>query len=279
MPMSTIRVDKAGKVSVEGAIDTHLHAHPSVFPRVGDDWQIAKAAADAGMRGIVLKSHHESTVSRAYLVSQRFPSLDVFGSVTLNSYVGGINPAVVEVALRLGGKVVWMPTIDAAHHAQVFGSTGTFDSHSGGLQREEGIHALQDGKLVAEALDVLELVAQYDAILATGHLSAEEIRVLVPQAKEQGIDRIVITHPLYKASQLGVDLCQEMISLGAIMELEYNGISPKGTWEGQDLQGTVEFIKAVGAQNCLLVSDAGQRFNPVPAEALRVFAHAFLKAA
>ena len=92
------------RVSVEGAIDLHIHTHPCLFPRIGDDRAIVAAAAAAGMRGVMLKCHHESSVSRAYLVNAEFPDIDVFGGIVLNSYVGGINPAAVEAALRLGGK-------------------------------------------------------------------------------------------------------------------------------------------------------------------------------
>jgi hypothetical protein len=34
----------------------------------------------------------------------------------------------------------------------------------------------------------------------------------------------------------------------------------------------VEAIQALGPERCILMSDAGQRHNPMPAEALRVFA-------
>jgi len=34
----------------------------------------------------------------------------------------------------------------------------------------------------------------------------------------------------------------------------------------------VEAINALGPERCILMSDAGQRHNPMPAEALRVFA-------
>lgn len=37
----------------------------------------------------------------------------MFGGITLNRQVGGINPYAVESALKLGGKVVWLPTQSA----------------------------------------------------------------------------------------------------------------------------------------------------------------------
>ena len=40
----------------------------------------------------------------------------VFGSIALNSMVGGLNPSAVDLALAMGAKVVWFPTISAPHH-------------------------------------------------------------------------------------------------------------------------------------------------------------------
>lgn len=270
--MTAIEVSTRGMISVRGAIDLHLHSHPSIFLRIADDWEIAKAAADAGMRAIVLKSHHESTVSRAYLVSKEMPDIEVFGSITLNSYVGGINPAAVEAALRCGGKVVWLPSIDSAHHAAIYGSTGTYGWQAGGREQAKGICILRDGKLIDEILDVLRLVADYGAVLATGHLSAEEVMSVVPAAKELGVHRIVITHPFSEASQFGIELCQEMIKLGAKIEIEWTSISPMTAWRAKGVDYLKSCIQVLGVQNCILVSDAGQRHSPMPPEALRILA-------
>ena len=197
-------------ISLDGAIDLHCHPYPDLFPRLADDVDIAVAARDAGLKALVLKCHHESTVSRAYLVQRIVPGIRVLGGVVLNSYVGGVNPAAVEAALRLGGKEVWMPTVDAGYHAQVHGGTGGYDAQGGGRVEAEGIWVTEaDGKLKPVVKEVLALIAEHRAILGTCHLSPAEI---------------------------------------------------------------VAAISRVGASRCLLVSDTGQRHNPMPSEALRVFA-------
>ena len=43
-------------------------------------------------------------------------------------------------------------------------------------------------------------------------------------------------------------------------------------WNHAPLTRVVEAINALGPERCILMSDAGQRHNPMPAEALRVFA-------
>lgn len=258
-------------IDVQGAIDLHCHPYPDLFPRLADDFDIAIAARDAGMKALVLKCHHESTVSRAYLVQRIVPDIKVFGGVVLNSYVGGINPAAVEAALRLGGKEVWMPTVDSGYHAQVHGGTGGYESQSGGVSRAEGIWVTDaQGKLQPVVKDVLGLVAQYGAILATSHLSPKEIVALVTEARDAGVQKIVVTHPFFKVPSLDLATIEELGRLGAMPEFGYCTVSP--AWQYAAPEKIVEAVRRVGASRCLLVSDTGQRHNPLPSEALRVFA-------
>ena len=141
-------------MKLDGAVDLHVHSYPCVFQRRVDDREAVKAASEAGMAAIVLKCHHESTVSRAYLIQKEFPDIKVFGGVVMNQFVGGINPAAAEVALRLGAKEVWMPTIDAAHHVEIHGARGSYDTQTSGSDFVWGepISAVKDGKVVDEAL-------------------------------------------------------------------------------------------------------------------------------
>jgi hypothetical protein len=258
-------------IDIEGAIDLHCHPYPDLFPRLADDFDIAVAARDAGMKALVLKCHHESTVSRAYLVQRVVPDIKVFGGVVLNSYVGGINPAAVEAALRLGGKEVWMPTVDAGYHAEVHGGTGGYESQGGGISRAEGIWVTdKDGRLQPVVKEVLELVAQYGAILGTCHLSPAEIVALVKEARDVGVEKIVVTHPFFKVPSLDLPTIEELGRLGAMPEFGYCTVSP--AWQYAAPEKIVEAVRRVGASRCLLVSDTGQRHNPMPSEALRVFA-------
>jgi len=66
-------------LSLEGAIDLHVHAAPEVFGRIGDAVQIGKRCEAAGMRAVVFKAHHEGTMTRAYYASQQLPNLTTFG--------------------------------------------------------------------------------------------------------------------------------------------------------------------------------------------------------
>jgi hypothetical protein len=258
-------------VSIEGTIDLHMHTHPCLFNRIGDDRLIAQAAAAARMQAIMLKCHHESSVSRAYLLSPEFPDLKVFGGIVLNSYVGGINPAAVEAALRLGGKAVWMPTIDAANHVAIYGSPGVYAAQKGGrTSGGEGISLLKDGRLIPEALEVIRLVAEYDVFLGTSHISEPEAQALVTKAKEMGVKKIVINHADATVPGYSFEFVRELASLGAIIEFGYCSVSPM--WQWSTLERTITYINELGPARCMLVSDGGQRHNPLPSECLRIFA-------
>jgi len=258
-------------VDMSGAVDLHCHPYPDLFPRLADDFDIVRAARDAGMKAIVLKCHHENTVSRAYLVQRVIPGIKVFGGVVLNYYVGGLNPAAVEASLRLGGREVWMPTVDAGYHAEVHGGTGGYDNQKGGRSQAEGIWvADKDGKLRPEIKEILELVAQYGAILGTCHLSPREIVALVKEARSAGVEKIVITHPYFRVPNIDLDTLHEVAKMGAMPEFGYCTVSP--AWQYAAVPKIVESVERIGASRCLLVSDTGQRHNPLPSEALRIFA-------
>lgn len=258
-------------IDVSGAIDLHCHPYPDLFPRLADDVDVAKYAQGQGLRAVMIKCHHENSVSRAYLTQKIVPDLQLFGGVVLNSYVGGINPAAVEAALRLGGKEVWMPTVDAAYHAEMHGGTGTYDSQASGQASRPGISAVdQEGDLRPEVIEVLDLIAQHNAILGTCHLSPKEIALLVTTARERGVQKILITHPFFKVPNLDIDTLQFLASQGAYAEFGYCTVSPM--WNYATLKKVADAIQILGSGSCVLVSDAGQRHNPMPAEALRLFA-------
>jgi len=92
---------------ISGAFDLHIHSAPCLFPRIGDDLDLARHAAEANLSGILLKSHFESTVGRAALVRKVMPAVGVFGGLVLNGFTGGLNPLAVENALPPWPFPIW----------------------------------------------------------------------------------------------------------------------------------------------------------------------------
>src|SRR5260370_11265285 len=89
---------------LEGAVDLHVHSAPDVDRRRFNDLELARSAKDAGMGAVLIKSHQNSTVERAWLVSQCVPGIRVYGGLVLNETVGGLNLAAVRLALQLGAR-------------------------------------------------------------------------------------------------------------------------------------------------------------------------------
>ena len=102
--------------SMKGACDLHIHSGPDIFERLANDVEVAEACRDAGMRAVVFKCHADTTMTRAWHTARVVPEIKVFGGIVLNLNVGGINPAAVDVALKLGAVQVWMPTYDSLAH-------------------------------------------------------------------------------------------------------------------------------------------------------------------
>ncbi|MEI7884541.1 MAG: DUF6282 family protein [Clostridia bacterium] len=261
-------------ISVEGAYDLHVHTHPCLFPRIGNDFEVVEAAEKAGLAGIMLKCHHESTVSRAEAVQKNFEKIKVYGGIVLNDYVGGMNPYAVDAALRMGAKEVWMPTIDAKNHAQAHGSKGKYDVQDGRKDSGANIEGIsiynETGDIKVEVKEILKMIAEYNVILGTCHLGKSEIFDLVKEAKKLGVEKILITHPFFKVPNFEVPEIKELVALGAKAEFGYCTVSPM--WHYATVQQVAKAIIEIGASNCIIISDAGQRHNPMPHESLRVFA-------
>jgi hypothetical protein len=260
-------------IDMQGAVDVHVHSEPDLFPRIADDVGVARHAASLGLRAISLKCHSERTTSRAYLAQQMVPDIQIVGGIVLNRAVGGINPAAVEAALQLGARHVWMPTVDAANHARTFGSTGAYDKQASTVAKstDAGIEVFDSaGTPIDGLIDVLDLIVEHRAILSTCHLSVPEIKQLVTLARERGVEKIMITHPFFKVPSLDIETLKGLVAQGAYAEFGYCTVSPM--WNHAPLTRVVDAIQTLGPDRCILMSDAGQRHNPMPAECLRVFA-------
>src|SRR3954463_7195820 len=106
--------------TLQGVIDIHAHADPDGTARSIDAIDLAKLAKTRGMRAIVLKNHYEPTASLAYIVRKEVPGIEVFGGISLDLTVGGVNPAAVEWMTKVKGgygRVVWLPTFDSENQA------------------------------------------------------------------------------------------------------------------------------------------------------------------
>ncbi|MGD2109407.1 MAG: DUF6282 family protein [Phycisphaerae bacterium] len=260
-------------MDIAGAIDLHVHSSPDVYERSVDDVELVREAAAAGMRAVLLKSHHTLTADRATLAAKQVAGLEVFGGMALNLTVGGLNPVAVETAIAFGARQVWMPTLHAAHCLEV-GELDMFRAEA--RKGREGIRVVDaDGKLRPEVSPVLEQIRDADIALGTGHLAPEESLTLLGAARDMGITRTLVTHPLAEFTRFDVDQMKAAAALGALLEFDYLSCSPRQPATAPPSR-TARAIHAVGHDHCILATDGGQAFNPRPARMLREFAEALL---
>ena len=256
---------------IRGLIDFHTHAAPDVFGRAVDDDELALLAATREMEAVVFKSHVTITADRAWLARKHVPGVKIFGGVTLNRAVGGLNPHAVEWMWRMQGgygRVVWFPTFDADNHVR---HAGTAPSGIGVVDER--------GAVLPVVREILKICAARELIVHTGHASAEQALALIAAAREEGCERIVVTHAQFDVVAMSETQMKKAAAMGAKMELCALGmlVGPDAVLEWMRhsprvaLAETAKCIRSVGARHFVLGTDLGQSGNPTPADGLQMF--------
>lgn len=250
---------------LKGAYDLHIHTAPDVIARKCDDKEIVRRIADAGMAGCALKSHYFETAARTKLLAREFPQLRIVGCLALNRSVGGINPQAVLRFAQMGGKMLWFPTMDAWAF-QAYKQQAQEEKHLEGLLKCCG----EDGQLLPETVEVLQMAAQYRLVVGTGHLDADEALMLVRKGRELGVESMVLTHAEHPALRFTDRHFEEAVALGAYVEHSYNN-----AWFGRcTIEEIASQIRLTGCEHVILTSDFGQPQAPFADEGMQEYAQA-----
>ncbi|MBN1829975.1 MAG: hypothetical protein JW884_12650 [Deltaproteobacteria bacterium] len=261
---------------VKGLVDAHIHAGPSLMAREIDAWQMACEARQAGYSAIVVKDHHIPSVAAARIIQDHADvrGLKVFGSIVLNSSVGGLNPKAVEAAIGFGAAIVWMPTVSCENHALKHGGRGLKFPSLAQKQKvpERMVQLLDDrGNLAPEAITVLEVMAAYPEVaLATGHGNRVEVDAVIRKAASLGIRRIIATHPSYMVDAAMEDLVA-WTSLGAYIEVNAVTSVPSSNFYCIPPPTIAGIIRSLGPEKIIISSDYGQKGNGSPVAGLHAF--------
>ncbi len=260
---------------ITGAIDLHVHGQPDLSTTLvnrGRDLDVARLAQAYGLRGWVLKSHLWTTTDRAALLTLALADtgFTVYGSITLNPPVGGVEPAVVELAATHGAAVVFLPTWSTRADVERGGYISTLLSRlspSFPAYQEANAISLTDagGRLSTPAREVADVCRERGLLLATGHASLRESLAVAEYGAGQ---RLLITHPLDYVDRL--DQLVELADLGAL--IEFAGAPLVHPNAHLTVRRTFEAIAAVGPQRCVLTTDVFSKWVPPEPEMLRMFA-------
>lgn len=227
------------KIKLNGFLDTHIHTAPDIKPRILNDINAAEEAKNEGMRAIVLKSHVEPTAGRAKIAGE-ISKFNVIGGVCLNSGVGGLNPEAVKVMAAMGGKIVWFPTISAP-----------------------------DIDITCERIEeILNIIAEDDLVLGTGHLKPEKIFLLLDHARSVNIRKIIVNHPLTGVVGASIDEQKEMSKYAY---LEHCFVACMEKHDNLDPEVIADAIKEIGPERCIMATDFGQTHNPNPVKGMKMF--------
>ena len=257
---------------LRGAVDLHQHPAPSPFPRRMSIMEAVEDASLAGFRALVCKSHHDNTAPMIAVL--RTAGLEdfgvqVLGGVALNWYTGNVSPYVVENALYSGAKIVWLPTLSSTAHLAKDHAPGSTFANSALKLGPANLVTDSKGEPTQDVRDVFALIAQYDAILNFGHLSADEIDAVLPAAIEAGVKRMIVSHPPLFINA-GPERTAAWASKGVKIE------HCVGQVRRMELDELRAYVDATGIENTFLSSDFGQKSNPLPVTGFRFTARRLL---
>jgi hypothetical protein len=234
-------------INLMGAIDFHAHMGPDSAPREIDADDLARLAKQLGMRGMVMKNHWEPTASMVYLMRKQVPGIELFGGVTQDLAVGGINLEAVKHMVNVKGgygRVIWLPTFDAENQVKKAHGAGPY------------VPVAKDGKLLPGVIQLIDYIAGHPLlVLETGHVSAEEALLVIHEARAHGVQHIVVTHAMNGPVNMTIAQMQQAARDGAFLEFVYAATL------GRNSELTVakfaEAIRAVGPAHCIIATDLG----------------------
>lgn len=251
-----MRMEELFMNRLKGVIDLHIHSAPDVRQRKLDDLELMEAAVQRGVRAVVIKSHHVPTVDRAALVNRikkekygDSSDFQIFGGIALNRFTGGINPWAVETALKLGGKIVWMPTNTSENHCRKEG-------------KEHFVSITKNGKILEELKTVFRLIHDFDAVLETGHISPKECFLVAEAARDAGVRKIVVTHPEFHIVGMSLEDQKRIVSdYHVLLERVYAQPTGNGVYK-KNLADNAAAMKEIGCKHFIAATDSGQIQNP-----------------
>ncbi|MBT5384406.1 MAG: hypothetical protein HN583_05935 [Kordiimonadaceae bacterium] len=258
-----------------GAVDLHCHSGPSVMPRCIDHIQVMKEGAAAKMKAILIKDHYYSATPVTELLMNHFQELGVqmLSGVPLNNSTGGINRFAVDHGIKLGAKLIWMPTFSSrnhiAHHKSDKDFEKKFPTTKEKMLTPVELGVLDDnGRLLDEVKFILDMIAEADIVLSGGHLHISEIFPLFEEAKKRGVKKLLVNHPSYLIDATE-DEMRELVTMGAYLEHSMCMFVPGSKFHFYSPKNLDNLIKAGTVDRTILGSDLGQVGNPTPIEGFK----------
>ena len=258
---------------LEGAIDCHIHAYPDFVPRSQDMIQVAIDASKAKMRALAFKDHWNISCNAAYLAQRHIDYLvekaELQHRVEIYGGTGtcfGMNPDAVRVALQYPNcKMIWFPT---------FTSLGFW--RGAGKPERGGVRLVSEsGKVLPEVAEIMAMAAEKKVGIGFGHTDFAELLPLAEKAKELGV-RATLDHPLLELNKLLMEEMKALADLGVYVGTYCQPMIPSLYQPVADPFETVNLIKTIGADKCVIGGDFGQVLHVKSIEGNRIFVRALI---
>ena len=251
---------------MEDAIDTHIHGGSDPFERRELEDEIAIDCTKAKMKAVVIKNWYTPSASRTALIQKtvdqwaedhRMRPVMVFGGITLNFSVGGLNPEAVKRCLGFPRfKYVWMPTVDSYNNQKI-----TFNKEDGGIK-----YLTDNGRAVPELKEILHIIADNDLILATGFYPYRDTAPLMEEAKRLGVKRMEVIHPTLMHCKHTLAEMKELAMDG--VKIGLTGIASVNIRYVEGIRWVFKIVKEL-SDSMVCGSSSGQIQNPTHIEGLR----------
>jgi hypothetical protein len=157
--------------------------------------------------------------------------------------------------------MIWFPT---------FTSYGFW--RGAGHPEKEGVHLVaEDGKVLPEVKEIMEMAAEKKVGIGFGHTDFQELLPLARLAKEIGV-RATLDHPLLELNKL----LKQLRDLGVYVGTYCQPMIPSLYQPVADPMETIRTIKENGPDRCIIGSDFGQVLHMDAIDGMRVFIRALL---
>ena len=275
-----MRDDEIDKM-IQRSYDLHFHIGPDILPRKYNVKQLLEEE-QGKITGIALKSHSFPTITGIIASEERTGIPKLFGSVTMNYFMGGFNPSSIYASSMMSKNfpiIVWFPTIHAENHLRH--NYSNYEIPPEWVKDPDFVPRIKtelkairvtdwNNTLFNKCIRVLKMIKKMNCIIATGHLSWEETEVLAIEALKEEI-KVIITHPNQKDIAMPLRIQKELARKGAYIEHCYIMYLDRDNEDDYPLDEMADKINEVGADHCILTSDAGQMANPGPSQSLKEF--------
>jgi hypothetical protein len=225
------------------------------------------------MRGFIIKGHLDQTAGLAYYMRKLHPEFEIFGGMGSNLTTGTkVNPwAITHMAETKGGwgRIVWMPSWDSENSIhrlarKPFAYVAVAECK--GLPFWINYPKPCDGgELLPEVKEAMRVIATTktrdsngDLVLATGHNSPPEVKLMVKEAVRVGVKHIIITHPLLDIVEMEPKEIKELVESGPEIYAEFTSQFGNPNARPEVVKLYLDTIRLVGPEHSFISSDTGQ---------------------